>query len=196
MDERDSPLANTFVVVDLDQGARELTTHADSSGHYEFGFETHQTQFMEARDTVGLVRAWRDGGEYESDVQLVPSGTADILKSLRLRRVRPITAGQSITMSIEPDSTLCFDWDIDFSLTTRCETVQFLAGTAATVTVEARPAEAGGVIPTVEIYGEPVVPAPRTISFPVQAGKVYRIRVRIPTEMAPQRYVISTSASH
>ena len=179
------------MVIDYTEGSQWITAQADGGGHYEFVFETHQSQFRGV-NALGTIRAWRDDGQYEAGTQLIPSGTADIVKNLRLRRLRTIAAGESITITTDSDSSLCFDWDSDFSLTERCETVLVVSATAALLTVQARPAGAGGVIPTLENSVGPV--APGTIAFPVQAGVVSRIRVRTPTERAPQRYVISTSA--
>jgi hypothetical protein len=65
--------------------------------------------FVEAgtASIVGLIHA--GGGEYEHYVQSLVGGTADIVKNLRLRQIRTVPAGQSLVVSIEPDSSLAYD---------------------------------------------------------------------------------------
>jgi hypothetical protein len=65
--------------------------------------------FVEAgtASIVGLIHA--GGGEYEHYVQSLVGGTADIVKNLRLRQIRTVPAGQSLVVSIDPDSSLAYD---------------------------------------------------------------------------------------
>ena len=150
----------------------------------------------------GLVYA---GGndEYELSTQLLPSGAAEIVKNVRLRRGRTINAGQSITVPIEPDSSLAWD-DEDWLDRNRVwEKLHVRAHAAGTLTIDARP-EAGGSGPSLAVFCVYVkdnclfnwVKAPLgsgTASLNVQADSLFEVRVVIRTPALPQRYVVSTS---
>ena len=63
-------------------------------------FESGQITYDGNTNVVGVI-FYTGGSEYENDqVQALPSGTADIVKNLRLSRVVRINAGQSMVTSI------------------------------------------------------------------------------------------------
>jgi hypothetical protein len=205
-DDSGSPIAGAQVEVDYSRGGEFSSPpsfcpdrqsfcwiHAvtNGGGYYEIVFEPSLGPYG-----VGLIYSSREG--YETDIQLLPRGTAEIVQNLRLDRVRTIRAGQSITVSIEPESSLCSDLEDSWLLASRCENVEILAAHAGTLTVEARAAEAGGIIPVVFFaatgrYTSPEVHGPGTVAVGVQAGERYRIFVGIPSGIAAHRYDVSTS---
>ena len=127
---------------------------------------------------------------YDSNIQALPLGVADVVRNLRLRRHRTITAGQSIVILIERDSSLAIDLDSMYAFDHVWEFVDVVSVGTGTLTVEARPAEAGGIVPNMFFgFARP----PGTLSIPVEAGRVYGIGILIPTWAAPQRYEVFTS---
>ena len=133
---------------------------------------------------------------YQGDVQSLPAGATPITKNLRLSPVRRIDAGQSTTVSLLPDSPLC--WPNDEGLpdwTRRCEIVHVTARTAGTLVVEAR--AANGVVPSIFLgasglyLGPPISTVPGTVSVPVPAGTT-TISIAVPSGIA-QKFDVITS---
>ena len=209
-DETGSPIAATKLEIDYSRGGGlssppsscstapfcVLQIHTNDGGFYEFVFEPGPGPVF-GTNGAGLIYSLREG--YEVNMQLLPRGAPEIVQNLRLRRVRTVSAGDSITVSIEPDSSLCSDLEDWFILTSRCENVEILAGQAGTLTVEARATEASGIVPIVFFatsgeYTRGQERQPGTVSVGVQAGKRYRIYVGIPSGIgAAQRFDVSTS---
>lgn len=207
-DETGSPIAGASVSVDYSRGGEFsspssfcphfcwLSTVTNDGGYYEVVFEPGLGPVFGANG-AGLIHTWRDG--YWTNIQLLPRGAPDIVRNLPLRRVRTLSAGQSTTVSIEPESSLCSDLEDWFILTSRCENVEILVDKAGTLTVDARAMEAGGGVPVVFFatsgeYTRGQERQPGTVSVGVRAGNRYRIFVGIPSGIvAAQRYEVSTS---
>lgn len=211
-DETSSPIADARVEVDYSGGRGPsdpasfcpgpgsfafcwLTTATNGTGSYEVAFEPGEGSVFGA-DGAGLIYSWRDG--YDTDIQVLPRGGPEILKNLRLRRARTLHAGQSITVSIEPESALCSDLEDWWILTSRCENLQIVTDQAGTLTIEARARDAGGAVPIVFFatsgrYAGLQLLGPGTVSVRVLAGERYRFFVGIPSGTVPQRYDVSTS---
>ncbi len=144
---------------------------------------------------IGYVYSFHEG--YETDIQWVPTGSTTAVLNLHLRPIRRISAGASTVVSVEPDSSLCSDLEDWWVGTSRCEVVRIEA-TAGTLVVEARAAEAGGVVPVVfwatsgNYAGLITRPGPGTVSIPARGG-TYLIFVGTPDGMASQRFEVLTS---
>lgn len=189
-DDGGSPLGDASVVVDYATSEPPpgaflwlpvwVKTRTDSAGRYQLDFEaipSHHWVPSALPNFAGVLRTWHD--DFEGDARLVPTGTTDVTRNVRLRRAKTINAGESFTVSVEADSGLCFDFDTQLSLTTVCEWFRVAVGPGETLTAEARPAEPGGFVP-------------QTIVLSYRAG-LYRVGVSVPTGTAPQHYVVSTS---
>jgi hypothetical protein len=143
---------------------------------------------------LGYVYSFLDG--YENDVQWVPTDPAPVVRDMRLRRTRPILAGGSIVVAVEPTSSLCTDLEDLWAMGNRCEIVVIESG-PGTLNVEARPAS-GGAAPSMFWYttgnyaGLITRPAPGTVSIPVSGG-TYRVLVAIPEGAASQQFNVTTS---
>lgn len=115
------------------------------------------------------------------------------MKNLRIRRIKTIDAGESIVISIDPDSSLC-SWEFETSRDVICEYVMVRFEGPGTLTVEARSLDGGPVVPLVgwDFRGTPGV-----ASFRIQQTGVSRawINLAIAGDRAPQRYEIRTSRS-
>ncbi len=143
------------------------------------------------------------GGEYQPSVQAVPWGTADIVRNLRLRRVRSVNAGESIILSIDADSSLAYDGEDFLRMDWVLEKFQVRVADAGTLTIATRP-EVGRIVPFLTVRCRYVadncryewVREPRgsgTGSVRVQANSVFEIILAIPSGMASQRYEVATS---
>ena len=202
-DENSSPVANGQVTLYYDDSFRKVTTSTDAHGYYDLVFDTGATNYQGASGVVGLI-FYEGGGEYENYyVQAVPSGTADSVKNLHLRRVRTVNAGQSLAISIDSDSSLAYDGDDWMRTDWLWETFHVRAADVGILTIAVR-APAGGITPSLPIFcmydadncrfswvKQPL--ASGTASLNVQANSLFEIRLAIPATLAPQRYEIATS---
>jgi hypothetical protein len=197
IDDNGSPIANAEVAVENLRGYKQATTSTSAGGYYEMVFETGTPA------VVHLIHA--GGGDYEHYyVQALPWGTAEIVKNLRLRRIRTFEAGQSIDISIEPDSSLAYDGEDWWAFDKVWERLHVRVADAGTLTIDARP-EAGDIHPSLAVFCLRHVtdnclfdwvkaPAGSGIaSLSVQANSLFELRVAIPSRMAPQRYKVATS---
>ena len=128
-------------------------------------------------------------GEYPSHAQLLDEQGVSSVTNIRLRRARILSAGQSTSVAIESDSSLC---DIrGISATTICEWVSVRYPTDGTLTVEARP-DAGSIVPTVQSWSGQ---GHGTLALPVTTEDFdfVNVAIVIPRGMAPQRYEVSTT---
>lgn len=200
-DESGSLLANAQVAVQYDTWHGWIRTSTNDAGYYDIAFEDNVQSRAGVGSALALVHGDDDGHEHQ--VQALPWGATEIVKNLRLRRSRTITAGQSITVPIEPDSSLVWDNEDWLDLTRVWERVHIRVPEAGTLNIEARP-EAGGVVPSVAVLCIDLrdncrfdwVKAPAgsgTASLKVQADSLFELLVVIRTPAAPQRYVVSTS---
>ena len=194
-DEGGSPLPGVGVEVDYMGGWR--LTHTDGAGLYEFRFEPGiGIGRFAGFSAPGLVYTILDG--FDSNVQLLPIGPSEIVQNLRLRRVRRIDVGQSITVTVEPDSSLCSDLEGLFAYGYRCELVEVTANMAGTLFIDIRPEAAGATSPTVfwlttgNYAGLITRPTPSTASIPIRGG-VYTILAGIPVGSPSQRLTVFTS---
>jgi hypothetical protein len=210
-DQAGSPISGVGVEVDYPRAGGEssppshcpsvasfcwLTTLTNDRGDYAVEFEPGPWPGSSLwGGGIGYIYSFHEG--YETNIQWVPTGTTTAVQNLRLRPVRRISAGGSIVISVEPDSSLCSDLEDWWVSNSRCEIVRIEA-TAGTLVVEARAAEAGGVVPlvfwaTTGNYGGLITrPVPGTVSIPVRGG-TYQIFVGIPDGMASQRFEVMTS---
>jgi hypothetical protein len=209
-DEIGSPVAGAVVEVDYSRGGDFssppaycpfsnfcwIAMHTDGGGNYAFAFDSGQGLVHGPdSDGAGVIYSFADG--YEANIQLLPRGTPAIVANLRLRRVRPVNAGESVTLTIEADSSLCSDLEDWWLLARRCENIEVVAGTTGRLTVDARAADAGGTIPVVFFatsgrYTSIQTPGPGTVSVGVEAGQRYRVYVGL-SGGTVGRYDVTTS---
>ena len=120
MDAADAPAARANVMLRHNEGM--LVTRTDANGAYAFSFRTSQPYQNRAKlpeDFLGLLIVGDDKDLVDirhaqwTTVQLLPWGKPDVVHNVRLRPVRTLTPGQSMALSVEPDSSLVWDkeWD-------------------------------------------------------------------------------------
>ena len=136
------------------------------------------------------------GGDYEVNVQRVPTGSSTVVRDLELRPTRRIRAGESIVVSVDARSSLCTDLEDLWVMDSRCEVV-VIESQAGTLNVEARPT-AGGAPPTIFWYttgnynGRITQPTPGTVALPVRGG-TYRVLIAVPDGAPSQQFNVTTS---
>ena len=205
MDAAATPIADATVMLRHSQGALTARTNAD--GAYAFAFHANQPYQQGYQivpgDFLGLLIArdgpyWGDIGRgHWTTVQLLPWGTPDVAQNVRLRPVRTLVAGQSMGLSVEPDSSLPWngEWDPwEFpSFTTLREEFFVSVQTDGLLTIDAR-SEAGGNAATLKCAWCPARGVQGTSSIQVEAGRSpYYFSIEIPRASAPQQYEIQTS---
>jgi hypothetical protein len=203
-DDIGSPVANAQLTLHyFDNSYRSANASTDASGRYNIAFETSRNVYDGNTGIVGVI-LYTGGGEYENYVQAVPWGTADIVKNLRLRRVRTLNAGESMIISIDPDSSLAYDEDF-LRMDWVSERFHVRVADAGVLTISARP-EVDGVVPQMGVYcwyvtdncgyeyvgGIPDFSS-GTRTLWVNANSLFEIRLAISSYVAPQRYEIVTS---
>jgi hypothetical protein len=179
--------------------AMPVRTNAGADGRYNISFETDQLDFLGNPNVVGIVRSG-------NDVQLLPAGAADIVTNLRRRRVRAISAGQSIEVSIQPDSPHFLDAPYigdHFGTSNRIDVTRlsemFIVEIPRSGMLTIQTTGAGVTLRELCTYGPEdcgytsFVRSLSSISGSVVEKSVYEISVVIPSGMAPQRLQISTA---
>ena len=172
-----------------------LLARTDPAGKYDVTFEPGPGSIFLAQG-AGVIYGFMEG--FATNVQLLPRGSAEIVQNLRLRPVRRIDVGQSLEVTVEPDSSLCSDLEDLYALSYRCEFVDVVAPIPGTLLVEIR-GSAGGVVPTVfwtttGNYVGPITRSPDVSTVPIQIrGGTYGILAGIPAGSAPQRLTVHTS---
>jgi len=191
-------MANVSVDVRVDPAPGRgccVSTKTDGAGHYELYFEP-ASPLLNRQGPAARLIAYTTG--YQANEQYLSWGATDVVKSLRLHPVQTVDAGQSVTVSIEPDHSICSDQEDWLNLDYRCEQFNVRVSSAGTLTVGARVLEAGGPVPllfsaTTGFYLRQIL-GPGTVSLlEVQAGQTYQLYVGIPEGTAPRRYTVSTS---
>jgi hypothetical protein len=181
--------------------AMPVYTNAGADGRYNISFETDQLDFLGNPNVVGIVRSG-------NDVQLLLAGAADIVTNLRRRRVQAISAGQSIEMSIQPDSPRFLDAlamyiGDHFGTSNRIDLTRlsemFIVEIPRSGMLTVQTTTAGVTLhewcsdgPEDCAYANFARSSGR-ISGPVYEKSVYEITVVIPSGMTPQRVQISTA---
>jgi hypothetical protein len=207
-DEAGSPLSGILVAVDYSGGGGSSSPPSNCPGFATFCWLATRTNgggFYEAEFLLnpkplgvgvhGYIYTVDEG--YETNVQPLPFGS-NVVHNLRLRRPRQIDVGQSMAVTVEPDSSLCSDLEDLYAFGYRCEYVRVAARSPGTLGIEMR-ADAGGVVPTVfwtttGNYAGIIVRSgdPSTVSVPITGG-VYNIMAGIPVGTAAQRVTVHTS---
>lgn len=200
-EDNDSPIANAQLTLYYDNSFKSAKTSTDARGYYSMVFESAHRSYHGNADVVGAI-FYTGGGEYENNhVQALPAGTADVVKNLRLRRVRSVNAGQSIVISIDADSSLAYDGEDWLEMDWVREKFHVRVADAGTLTIDIRP-DMGGIVPQVGVVcvyvadnceSEWVNAPPGTTARRVKANSVFEIRLAIPSRMVPQRYEVATS---
>lgn len=202
------PIANANVALGFREDRLIALTAAD--GSYTFSFSTTQPYANNLPNVLGLLVVWPPEGQgsgsaYQWMVQEVPRGPSQIVQNVRLRPVRLITAGESMRLSIEPDSSLRFDWEYApwevasygrsaVRFDRKWEWFSVSSARDGVLTVDVRQ-ENGGSGPFLwcDLVGCAGPNNQGPVSIPVRESWQPTFRIEIPPGLAPQHYVITTS---
>jgi hypothetical protein len=202
-----APISGATVM--LRHALGNATARTDENGAYAFSFyrgQPYRAPLVSVPENVlGLLIVgngafWGDikGGHW-TNVQMLPWQMTDVVQNVRLRPVRTLQAGQSLSLSVEPDSSLVWDyeWDPwDFPSFDRVwEEFLVSVPTDGALTVDVRP-PAGGIPGTLtcRYVGCPSWHVESTVSIHVEARwSPFYFSVEIPRARAPQQYEIQTS---
>jgi hypothetical protein len=211
-DEGGSPLPGVILEVWFRPGTGGFSSHSlrcpapggcwvevrtDNTGFYDVEFDAAVWSVGGVNAIAALVRTSGGQGGYEYQTQAVPFTHTDVVLNLRMRRPARISAGQSTTVSVDSDSTMCGDSEDLLVLHSRCAWVGITTDTPGTLVVEARSAS-GGITPTVywatsgTVSGPITRTGPGTVSFPVDRGGIIAL-AGIPVGAPPQRFDVVTS---
>jgi hypothetical protein len=201
-DDAGSPVPNVPLALGYATAFQRLTTSTDAQGAYDFDFATAADGYDGIGGYVGAL-FYTGSGDFENSVQSVPWGTADVVKNLRLRRVRTVDAGQSFNISIDPDSSAAYDGDDWVLMAWRWEKVHVRVAEAGVLTIGAR-APAGTIVQSLGVACLQVAdncqyswaktpPGSGPWSLNVRANSLFEITLAIPSPLERQRYEISTS---
>ena len=200
-DDKGSPIANAPLTLYYDNKFKTIKASTDPRGHYSSVFESGQRSYDGNANVVGAI-FYTGGGEYENyHVQALPWGTAGIVKNLRLRRVLRVNAGQSIAISIDADSSLAYDGEDFLTMTWVLEKFHVRVTDAGTLRIAARPLS-GGIVPQIGVScvyvadnceSDFVNAPPGSAARRLKANSMFLILLAIPSQMAPQRYDVTTS---
>jgi hypothetical protein len=192
-DESGAPIPLASVVVDQgasphDKDAENRWVTASTSHDGRFELVLNAARRHGGPNKFGLLRAWTENEEFRGHTQRLDWQETDIVTHVRLRRIRTIDAGQSIDVTVGPDSPLCESGGL--SLETVCEWVRVRYSRAGTLTVGAH--SESGTVPTVRGW---MVAGAGTVSFPVSTGRsdCAEIAIAIPVGSRPQRFSVTTS---
>jgi hypothetical protein len=207
-DEGGSPLSGVLVEVDYSGGGGTsnppsncpsvaafcwLMTRTNGGGYYEAEFVLGPKPLWVGAH--GYIYTVDEG--YSTNVQPLQLAS-DVVQNLRLRRPRQINVGESIVVTVEPDSSLCSDLEDLFAFGYRCEYVRVAARSPGTLKIEMH-TDAGGLVPTVfwttsGNYSGPIVRSsdPAAAFIPISGG-VYNIMAGIAVGAPSQLVTVSTS---
>ena len=169
-----------------------LATRTNDLGEYSVEFEPRP--WTGRGFGLGYVYSFRDG--YEADVQWVPTSPSPVVRDMRLRRTRSISAGESIVVGVDASSPLCTDLEDLWVMQSRCGIV-VIESPAGMLNVEARPVGAGPA-PSIHFYtsgnyaGTITRPASGVVAIPVRGG-TYRILVAVPEGAPSQQFNVTTT---
>ena len=184
-DEDFAPIAGAQVGLSVEPGGFYLhRTVSDADGRYHFDFPYRNPPIVAVGASNG------EGG----NLQLLNwAGGDTLVKNLRIRRIKTVEAGDSIALSIDPDSSLC-SWEFETSRDMICEYLTIRFEGPGTLTVEARSLDGGTVVPLV---GWDFRGTPGAASFRIQQTGSFRIGINLAIghDRGPQRYEVRTLRS-
>lgn len=164
-----------------------LNTKTNDRGEYSVEFDPRSD------GQIGFGFVYTSGTDgYQGDIQWVPTTDSPAVRDLRIRPMRPIRAGESLTVSVDATNSLCTDLDILFEWQTRCAMIAVESG-AGILHVEGR-SVSGGPAPSVfwASAGFWAWPVPGELGRRVRAGTYY-IFVGIPEGAPAQEFNVITT---
>lgn len=200
-----APIANGMVMLRYNQG--ELITRTGANGSYAFSFDAsgpYRPQFGTVpENALGLLIAgdgthWGDISHgHWTVVQLLPWDATEIVHNVRLRPVTTLAAGQSMALSIQPDSSLRWDpeWDpwTFVAYDALWEEFRVSVHSDGVLTIDVQSDGATVATLSCQYVGCPSFRIQGPVSIPVRAGATLYFSIEIPRNRAPQLFDVQTS---
>ena len=175
------PGAKVTVMLDEYSGPSVFT---DATGRYAIGFDGVPGGIhFPGLDAVGTEEAVTfatvEALGYERFARLILGTTPHLVEDVRLHRIRRITAGESVTLTIAPDDTVCVidSWPGRGLI---CGIVYVVIPSTGTLSVEAIPIHPALPRPAVSVYGTNAGSRGNPTAIQVFAGAEYTVNVELP----------------
>jgi hypothetical protein len=172
-DDRGVPVAGAEVTMAhwLGGHAQRPSVRTDASGGYSIAFTSNPWM----SDTIGrgAARAEIVAEGYDWYWRTVVGSSSHLVENFRIHRIKRVTAGDSIVLSVTPDIGDCTGWQYP-----PCGRLRVTASAGGNLTIEAIPTQASAGLPSIEVccasgsevYGNPV-------TLPVTAGSEVWVEV-------------------
>lgn len=189
------PISNTPVVVWLGR-PNEPVVQTDEMGRYNVKFDARHGGYVYRSTAVVYIDA---GSDYEPEHRLFFPIGSDPRQTLDLhpRRIRWISAGESVSVTVEPGDVPCFNnvQDGSWHAYYVCRTVRLIVPADGVLTAEVIPSGVNAPAPLLEMEGPGDLDCcyqgnPLTMS--VAAGMVIKINVQVPSGSPRQTFVLTT----
>jgi hypothetical protein len=171
----------------------------DEMGRYQLSFHAPQGGFVYRSTAIVRINA---GPDYEEEAHWFrPTGSdRNQTLDLRPRRVRWITAGETVLVTVERDDSQCFnnvqDGTGGATVLYLCRTVRFIVLSDGVLTVEAMSIDSGVSPPPLEVEGDrgdlDCCYLGNPLSMPVSAGTVMKVSVEIPEGSPSRAFALTT----
>jgi hypothetical protein len=183
----DGAIVTLFYQPDL-AATQSATTRTAADGRYELQLDARQPGNVNALVRVVAATPY---GPSEQFVRVADSAE----RNFRLRGIQTITNGQSASIKIDSDSSLC--WSL--GIAGRCEWLRVQTPTGFTCTVDVKAVGSGGVIPTLStdvgyrVVGQGAISLQMSpYDFPC-SSRIIDVAISISDGTAPQQYELTVS---
>ena len=182
-DDQGVPVAGAYVTMAMLVSRPSVVT--DASGGYTIGF-TSNPWTIGTSGTRGAARAEIVAEGYDEYWRTVVATSSHLVENFRLHRIKRITPGDSIVLSVTSDNGDCHGW-----LYGPCGRVRVAAPANGNLRVEAVPTQEGATLPQLEVCcaagnehgGNPV-------TLPVTAGTEVQVEIGQPPGFTTSESII------
>ena len=148
-------------------------------------------------DATSVAHITASANGYDHNLQFLPWGTTTVVKDMVMRRMQAIIAGDSVTVVVDTNSSICTDLEDWLIPATRCAQIHVSVPANGTLVIDARPLrdpDALAVVfsATTGFYRRQIL-GPGTVTLlEVRAGRSYHIFVGASEGTVPQQYELTT----
>lgn len=183
-DDTGMPIAGAKVSIWLDY--EDLATvRTDGGGRFALDFVAAPgANHIPGHDPAGTEYALAfvnvEAAGYEPYSRYALGTSAQLVETIRLRRVLRIGASESTTVTVEPDDSVCV-LDVWPGRERICRTLRIVSPRSGLLTVEAVAVNPGSMSPSLELYGADAgAPRSNPTVLPITGGAEYVAHVGLP----------------
>jgi hypothetical protein len=199
-DDAGTPIAGARVSIWLDY-TDLASAQTDNAGRYGFQFVgSPGANHVPGHDPLGTETAIAfvnvEASGYEPYSRYALGTSEQLIENIRLRRIQRVAAGESATMTLESDDSVCV-LDAWPGRELICRTLRVVASRDGRMLVEAVPTDSSSGRPSLEVYGRDAgAPRNNPTSLQVTAGAEYTVHVGLPWGFAGKpSFVVTTVLS-